>query len=276
MIIYIGNIMLTYISNDGRLGENISYIYGLFKFCKNNNIAFDNIVIDYNYKSKSILKNKQGEYIFHDSIEMFDNIKNNFVDDINLDNFKKIDLHSKIDISELYNFFRFNNYKKTDNIVFKNYWSLSPYFLDRSLLPDLDLLKYICYPKKLVNKLMNKYSSLFMKNSIGIHIRREDYCCIEDRSLLKDELFENYSFNNKKLYTIDDIKVLIHKYRNCNILIFSDDCMWCKNNFKYDNVYIIDGNKPYVDMILLSLCDNVIENPGSFFSLISKLLNTVK
>ena len=58
MIIYIGNIMLTYISNDGRLGENISYIYGLFKFCKNNNIAFDNIVIDYNYKSKSILKNK--------------------------------------------------------------------------------------------------------------------------------------------------------------------------------------------------------------------------
>ena len=53
---------------------------------------------------------------------------------------------------------------------------------------------------------------------------------------------------------------VVNKYRNCNILIFSDDIDWCRDNFScYRNVYFPHG-KAYEDMILMSLCDNVIVN----------------
>lgn len=267
--------MLSYVCNGGRLGENISYIYGLFKFCKNNNVPFDNIVINYNYKSKSLLKNKRDEYVFYDCMEMFDNIRYCFKD-INLDNFKIIDLGAKVDITLLYSFYKYNNYRIMDNIKFKDYWSLDSFYINQDLLFDIDLLNYICRPKKLVRRLKNKYSNILTDDCIGIHVRREDYIALENKDILIDSVQNNMSsfYKHKKLYTISDINNMIYDYKNCNILIFSDDCEWCKNNFgSYDNVYIIEGNKAYEDMILLSLCSKVIRNPGSFFSQISYILN---
>ena len=56
--------MLTYECNGGRLGENISFIYGLFKFCKVNNIPYNNIIIDINYKNKPLTKLEKEEFVF--------------------------------------------------------------------------------------------------------------------------------------------------------------------------------------------------------------------
>lgn len=271
--------MLSYICNGGRLGENISYIYGLFKFCKNNNVPFDNIVIDYNYKNKSLLKDKPDDYVFHNSMEMFSNIRENFkrLNPTYFNDFNVIDIGARTDITLFYNFYKYNdNYNIETNILFKDYWSLDDYFRLKDPTFDRKLLEYICRPKRLVNRLIKEYCDILTNDCIGIHIRREDYVGLENNSILKESVRNNMNnfYKHKKLYLKDDIDKIIREHKKNNILIFSDDIDWCRNNFEiYKNVNIIDGNKPYEDMILLSLCSKVIKNPGSFFSQISYILN---
>jgi len=271
--------MLSYICNGGRLGENISYIYGLFKFCKNNNVPYNNIILDYNYKNKSLLKDKKDEYVFHDCMEMFSNIKSNFkkLDNSYFNDFDIMDIKAKTDITLFYNFYKYNDdYSQTSNILFKDYWSLDDYYRLRDPYFDRKLLEYICRPKKLINRLRNEYSDILMDSTIGIHVRREDYIGLKTDSILKEDVKNNKNifYKNKKLYSKDDIVKIIMDNRENKILIFSDDTAWCRDNFEiYKNVNVIDGNRPYEDMILLSLCSKVIRNPGSFFSQISFILN---
>jgi hypothetical protein len=47
-------------------------------------------------------------------------------------------------------------------------------------------------------------------------------------------------------------------------LVFSDDIQWCKENFKGDNFHFIEGEKDYVDLYLMSLCNNNIIANSSF------------
>lgn len=271
--------MLSYIGNDGRLGECISYIYGLFKFCQNNDISSRKIVIDYNYKNKSLLRNKRNEYVFHDCQEMFSNVDYIFkdVDKGYFDNFEVIDIKCLTDITLLYNFYKYNdNFNKNSDIIFKNYWSLDDFFRLKDPYFDYGLLNRICRPKKLVTRLKKKYSDILTKNCIGIHIRREDYIGIENPDILIEDVQSHMIdfYRHKKLYTKQDIVQIIEDNKDKNILLFSDDIKWLEDNFEiYRNVNIIKDNKPFEDMILLSLCGSVIKNPGSFFSQISKILN---
>ena len=46
-----------------------------------------------------------------------------------------------------------------------------------------------------------------------------------------------------------------------NIVVFSDDIPWCKENLIFDNIIFIEGNKDYEDLWLMSLCEhNIIAN----------------
>ena len=51
-------------------------------------------------------------------------------------------------------------------------------------------------------------------------------------------------------------------FNNCeNFIIFSDDIKWCKNNFIGDKFTFIEGEKDYIDLWLMSLCNhNIIAN----------------
>ena len=51
-------------------------------------------------------------------------------------------------------------------------------------------------------------------------------------------------------------------FNNCdNFLIFSDDIVWCKNNFVGDKFIFIEGEEDYIDLWLMSLCNhNIIAN----------------
>ncbi len=271
--------MLSYICNGGRLGENISYIYGLFKFCKCNDVSFDSIIIDYNYKYTSLLKNIESDYVFHDCMEMFSNIKKCFKE-LDKDYFKKfhlIDIRAKTDITLFYNFYKYNdNFNKDTNIIFKDYWSLDDYYRFKDPFFDRELLEYICRPNHLVKRLKKKYCNILTNDCVGIHIRREDYLGLENKTILKSDVQNNMNcfYKHKKIYNKNDILKLIIENREHNILLFSDDTKWCEENFSiYKNVYIINGNKAYEDLVLLSLCSRVIKNPGSFFSQISYILN---
>jgi hypothetical protein len=51
-----------------------------------------------------------------------------------------------------------------------------------------------------------------------------------------------------------------------NILIFSDDINWCKNNLliKNKNIFFIEGNQDYIDLWLMSMCKNNIMANSTF------------
>lgn len=268
--------MVTYKCCNGRLGENISYIYGVFKFCKINGIDYHNICIDLNYKSVPFINNKSGEFVFKENREMFSNIDYCFRNKINTNDFFVIDCEHKINITSLYNYYKYNNQK---NILFKNYWSLDDYFIKDDYDFDLKLLDYICRPEKIVHRLRSKYKKI-LENSIAIHIRREDYLALENNKILKSEYQQYYNsiYKNKKLYKKEEIiDIIIKNFREHNILIFTDDVNWYHKNLDmYKNTYCIEGNKAYEDMILMSLCDYVIRNPGSYFSQVPYLLHNLK
>jgi len=271
--------MISYISNGGRLGENISFLYGIFKFCKINDIDFNNIILNLNYKNNPLTIYEKDQYIFKENIEMFSNIKYIFKD-LNTDYFKKfilIDLYNQYDIAQLYNFFKYNRMDKNTDILFRNWWSLDKYWINRDSRFDLKLLNHICRPTKLSNRLYRKHRNI-LKKSVAIHIRRGDFLGILNDKILKKEIVNNkkYYFVNKKIYTIDEINHLITRnlLLQKNVLIFSDDIEWCKNNFNiYKNVYFLHNKKPYEDLILMSLCDEVIANEGSSFSNIAYILS---
>jgi hypothetical protein len=272
--------MITYRSNNGRLGEQISFLYGVFSFCLNNHISFRNIYCDLNYKSESLLNdNSDSEYVFKNNIEMFHNIRYIFKHNHKkLNQFKYINLKCCVDISTMYDFYKCTEYSESDNLCFYNYWCFDDYILKNNWNFNYKLLEYICRPIHVVKKLKKKYKNI-ISNSIGIHVRRGDFCYCEKKNLLKDYIYNNLNwyFINKNLLSVESIIKCIENNKKKNILIFSDDVEWCINKFNnFKNVTIIQNNKPYEDLILLSLCDKIICTKGSFFSRVALLLNNCK
>lgn len=269
--------MLTYICNGGRLGENISFIYGLFRFAKINKIPFTDICLSLNYKNIKMCIDDENQYVFRENFEMFSNIQYIFKENIDLSNFEHVNLQAKTDLAQLYEYYKINKIEPNTNICFSNWWSLDNYWLNRDLKFDFKLLNFICRPQKVVDRLFKKYKNI-LTNSVAIHIRRCDYKAIQNNNILKNEIKNNFNlyFKNKIYYSEKDInQILISIDRTVynNIIVFSDDVDWCIQKFNnYDNIYFIKNQKPYEDMIMMSLCNKIIENPGSFFSHIPLIL----
>lgn len=157
-------------------------------------------------------------------------------------------------LTRLYDSF---NYKKisNDNIYMDGYWQSEKYFKHNfqkilsTLNLDIDLLE-------------NK--NIDFENTISIHIRRGDYINLK-------HLYNNLNIN----YYIMSINFILNKNKNVkNIIIFSDDIKWCKDNFKLNSLNVIfsDNKDEVYDMILMSKCKyNIIAN--STFSWWSAYLN---
>lgn len=58
-------------------------------------------------------------------------------------------------------------------------------------------------------------------------------------------------------------------------LIFTGAIEWTKANFPFHrpNMIFIEGNRPYIDLYLMSLCEHQIVSPGSTFSWWAAWLN---
>jgi hypothetical protein len=99
-------------------------------------------------------------------------------------------------------------------------------------------------------KIKYKY---ILKNSISIHVRRGDYLSEEFKGLLKN-----------KEYYYNEIKKIDNQKNITNILVFSDDIQWCKENIIDKRIIYIEGQKDYEDLYLMSLCENNISSQSSF------------
>lgn len=238
--------MLTCEFFGGRLAEVMQTVASLFHLAYIKNIPNDQIVLPLSYTGSDFYNNK--EYVFIDNYPIFKNIEKNFKYSVDINDY------------EIYNIggnwcsYYIKGDYKNKNICIKNHWF--------DFIYNTNIYRNLFYIKELWDSIKNEYIKLFNRNTIAIHIRRNDFILlVEDREKYK-------KFKNRDILSIDKIKTIIESISIYdNILIFSDDIEWCKENIKkQDNIYFIEGNKPYKDMILMSMCDEIVRSPGSTFS----------
>jgi hypothetical protein len=93
----------------------------------------------------------------------------------------------------------------------------------------------------------NKYPIL-NENTVSMHVRRTDYLSLSD-----------YHYNQSLNYYNHAYDILNDK--NINVIVFSDDINWCKENMKFDNIHYIENEDNIVDLYIMSKCkNNIIAN----------------
>lgn len=104
-------------------------------------------------------------------------------------------------------------------------------------------------------ELKNKWKNV-LKNSVSIHVRRTDY--------IKNESIGGIIVCPKLDYFENSLKY-IEKYKKIeNILVFSDDIKWCKENFNDSRIIFIENQTEIFDMFLMSFCENNITQNSTF------------
>ncbi len=102
------------------------------------------------------------------------------------------------------------------------------------------------------------------ENPVSLHIRRTDYLTL------------SHNHNNLGLDYYEE--ALTHFDGDRNVVVFSDDPDWCKEQslFDDDRFLVAEGNINYVDMCLMSLCNAHIIANSSFSWWGAWLANTGK
>lgn len=132
---------------------------------------------------------------------------------------------------------------------YQGYWQNEKYFknIRNIILTEFNFQNHLSDNN---SKILSEIKST---NSVSIHVRRGDY--LHDSSL---NSICDVNYYTKAIKTIES-KIVDPKY-----FIFSDDIVWCEQNFKISNCTFISwnkGNKSYVDMQLMSNCKhNIIAN----------------
>lgn len=147
--------------------------------------------------------------------------------------------YQKIELKEdfnyvLHGYFQSENYFKNHTEYIKNVFELKPEYIDH---------------------IIKKYGDN-LNNSCSLHIRRGDYVGLQNFHTLID-----YSYYKNAVS-----KIYGENLKGVNLLIFSDDITWCKNNINFGdaNIFYIENNLDIIDMYLMSLCDNNIIANSSF------------
>lgn len=131
------------------------------------------------------------------------------------------------------------------NLNFEGYFQSMKYFR------GFDVKKVYSISKSNYNYICDKYKKYFTKDTTSLHVRRGDY-------IKKSHKFKNL---DKKYYC----NALNYINKSDYILVFSDDINWCKKNLDIDERFIfIEGEKDYIDLYMMSMCNNNIIANSSF------------
>jgi hypothetical protein len=130
-------------------------------------------------------------------------------------------------------------YNENYNYHLNGFWQSEKYFLNVS-----ELIREQLQP---TTETLEKLKKQINGKSVSLHVRRTDY--VTSNGYHPVQTLEYY---NKSLKIIGNYD---------QILVFSDDINWCKENLKYENVLFIENQDNIEDMWLMSLCDhNIIAN----------------
>jgi hypothetical protein len=114
-----------------------------------------------------------------------------------------------------------------------------------------EILEFIKPTQEIIDIINEKYGDIVNGKSTSIHVRRGDYVNHPNHHPVQSIEY----YNN----AIDSLKD-----KTDNFVVFSDDIEWCKNNLKTDGIIYIDDEKDYIELYLMSLCDNNIISNSSF------------
>ncbi len=227
---------MSYISVNytGGLGNQLFYIAAGYYYSKK-------------YNKELILpnKNKTGDKLheqnilntlFKNQIKLIDenninDICNIIIDEKQIDNNINILISSNIMLTGMFQKRKYADFSK--NYIF-NVIKNSEYY--NYAIKHFDIIKIY-------------FNDNDINNYLFIHVRRNDF-------------LEDYSATNIQYYN-EAIKVFS---KDIKIIMFSDDIIWCKNNFNFHNIYYIDDIKYY---------DNEIKNTYIEFSLMTMINNGI-
>jgi len=155
----------------------------------------------------------------------------------------KMEFHSKI-----------LSYGKNNYLV--GYWQSEKYFLPISNIIRNDFsLKNEKLEELYNSKALVKYLHIITNtNSVAVHYRRGDY--------VNNHLINQYHGVCSPEYYKKAIDLIQIKTKKPHFVLFSDEPEWLKSNIDLKESYtVIEKNKNYVDLYLMSLCKhNIIAN----------------
>jgi len=134
-----------------------------------------------------------------------------------------------------------------DNTHFISYFQSEEYWGG-----EKDFVQQLLEPSDFVLEQLKEYMYLFDEVTCCVHVRRGDY------------------LNHPDIYHpvgVDYIEKAIKEFECHKIkkyLVFSDDLDWCKANLKGHNFMFMSTGKDYLDMFLMSLCEQKIISNSTF------------
>jgi len=134
---------------------------------------------------------------------------------------------------------------------------LSGYFQTEKYFKSIreDILEYFSFKSEISERASEYWTEnigVFLDNSksVSVHVRRGDYTLYPGHHpVCSDEYY------TEAISRFDTG----HKF-----IVFSDDLDWCKEKFGSDQFFVVDSGSPFVDLMLMSMCDHHINANSSF------------
>ena len=146
--------------------------------------------------------------------------------------------------------FPFEYVKLSTNL--KDFW-VDGYFQSEKYFAHRkdNILQMFKAPENLQIYIRNKYKDYLIQKTTSVHVRRGDYVKLSQYHTVLP--LEYYNDCMQQLDAETDV-----------FLVFSDDIDWCKTNMQSSKCVFIENEKDYIEMYLMSYCNNNITANSSF------------
>jgi hypothetical protein len=180
--------------------------------------------------------------------EMWHNPKVKHADEYNI-MFSKLNTNPPTNLVGVFNFpFEYQMFNLPNGEIYVDgFFQSEKYFKHNRK----ELLEWFKMPDQIKEKINSKYSNLFKQRTTSIHVRRGDYIKFPTQHPVQTLEYYNTCINQINNKT--DL-----------FIVFSDDIEWCKENIKLDNIVYIEDERDYIEIYMMSLCDNNIISNSSF------------
>jgi hypothetical protein len=190
------------------------------------------------------------EHLINLNIDNFHNPKLNHANEYkNLNIFKFLKQDKPIANTKIYNFpFHYEKINlNSEHLIIDGYFQSEKYFIKN----EQYIREKFSIDDFIIDYINKKYNNVLQQTTTSIHVRRGDYLKLNQyHPTMNLDYFKN---------GID-----LTKLKTKNYIVFSDDIEWCKTKFLGNRFIFIENEKDYIEMYLMSLCDNNIISNSTF------------
>jgi hypothetical protein len=133
------------------------------------------------------------------------------------------------------------------DVIIDGFFQSEKYFIHNRQV----ILDFIKPTSEILDIINDKYGDIVNGKTTSIHIRRGDYVKHPNHHPV-----QSLEYYNKGMGLLKD--------KTETFVVFSDDIEWCKNNLKGNDIIYINNEKDYIELYLMSLCNNNIISNSSF------------